>query len=78
MLDRETYTELFIMQTIGAMATAFVYGRVEPGEFWPMLRGEKELTLRAIAEIGHATGYNMHMQLSDARRLERQEPADDD
>lgn len=67
MLTKDEFTELFEMQVRGTIATAFVYGQVPPMEYWSMLRGEEELTLRAIGEIGHLTGFNMNMQLSERR-----------
>lgn len=71
MLTKEEFTELFEIQVRGTVATAFVYGQIQPGEYWPMVRGEEELTMRAIGEIGHLTGYNMYLQLS--QRHERDE-----
>lgn len=69
MLTKEEYTELFTIQVRGAIATAFIYGNIPPENYWPMVNGEQELTMRAVGEIGYLTGYNMHMQLSP--RLER-------
>lgn len=64
MLTKDEFTELFEAQVRGTIATAFAYGQVSPGEYWPMVRGEEEITMRAIGEIGHKTGFNMNMQLS--------------
>lgn len=75
MLTKDEYCDLFEIQTRGVMAAAFVYSGKSPDEYWACLRGDEELTMRKIAQIGHITGYNMIMQLSENRHLERR--ADD-
>jgi len=63
-LDRDTYTSLFEIQTRGAMATAFIYGAVEPSpKHWAMMDGTTEPTMRDIADIGYITGFNMNLEL---------------
>lgn len=64
MMDKLTvqeYGELFELQVRGRAATAFAYGEVPPGDYWPLLRGEVEITMRDIGEIGYLTGFNMHL-----------------
>ena len=69
MLTKEEFSELFEVQVRGTIASAFVHGGVSPSdEHWKMMRGEIEPTMRAIGEIGHLTGYNMYVQLSEPRR----------
>ncbi len=66
MITKEEFTELFETQIRGAAAAAFVYANKCPGEYWPMIRGEEEFTLRAIAEIGAITGTNLNLKFSEA------------
>ncbi len=61
---KEQFTELFALQLRGAVATAFAYSNAPISEtHWKMLRGETEFTMRDIGEIGHITGFDMHLQL---------------
>lgn len=64
-------TELFLMQTRGNVAAAFIYSGVSPTpEQWRYLRGEIEGTLRMIGEIGYATKMNMHLDVVRNQHLE--------
>ena len=69
-MNKDAFTELFEIQVRGTIATAFAYVEVEPEmKHWEMMRGNQSPTLRDIAEIGHMTGYNMNIQLSQSERL---------
>lgn len=63
-ITREEYGELFELRVRGSLADAFVYGGMSPSEYWPLLNGEKEITMRDIGEISAVTGFNMNLQLS--------------
>ena len=63
-LDIDTFGGLFEVQTRGAIATAFIYGAVEPSpKHWEMMDGTTEPTMRDIADIGYITGFNMNLEL---------------
>lgn len=66
MLSKDENAELFEMRARGALAMAFHLSDVSPGEeYWPILRGEEEITLRAMGEVGYLTGCNMMIQMVD-------------
>ena len=65
-LTRDDRTELFLAQVRGTIASAFNHSGVSPlPEEWAAIRGEIDLTMRQIGEIGHRTGFNMHINLID-------------
>jgi hypothetical protein len=65
-LNAEQASELFEIRCRGAMAEAFHSSGVEPtSEQWKILRGERELTLRDIAEIGFATDVKFAFSFHD-------------
>lgn len=71
MLSRAEFVALFEIQTRGTIATAFAYSGVKPNdEHWKLMRGKKQTTMRDLAEIGHLTGHNMHLQLARNSHLE--------
>lgn len=65
-MTRDEFSDLFELRVRGAIAAAFAHARLSPGDYWPMLRGEEEVTMRAIGEIGHVTGCVMELQLTAA------------
>jgi len=72
-LDRETFSGLFEVQTRGAIATAFIYGAVEPSQHqWAMMDGTTDPTMRDIADIGYITGFNVNLELVRNADLETQ------
>jgi hypothetical protein len=76
MLTKDAFSELFEIQVRGAVAAAFVYSQTDPGKYWPLIRGDQPLTMRDIGDIGHLTGYNPYLVLSENRHLERSQSAD--
>ena len=65
-LSSDDRTELFLVQVRGTIATAFLYSSVAPDEKdWAVIRGNTDPTMRQLGEIGHRTGFNMHVQLHD-------------
>lgn len=75
-MTKDEYAELFETQTRGIIATAFVHAQMSPDEYWSLIRGEREITMRDLAKIGHTTGYHMHMQL--VPHLERPSQVEDE
>lgn len=65
MMTKDECIELFEVRVRGMIATAFAYRGISPGEYWPMIRGEKEITLRAIGEVDHITGFSTILELSE-------------
>ena len=67
-LTREDYTELFLMQVRGSMATAFIYANIKPtGEEMGLLCDMGDMTMRQMGEIATRTGYNLNLQLLEIR-----------
>lgn len=64
MLTKDERTKLFEIQARGTFAAAFLIRGLSPGEYWPVIRGEEEITMRAMGEIGHVTGFTMSLQFS--------------
>ena len=63
-ITSEENSELFELQVRGGLADAFAYSGMSPDAYWPLLRGEREITLRDIGEVSAVTGFNMTLQLS--------------
>lgn len=58
--------DLFQISWRGVLATAFANTYVTPSEQqWEMLNGDREVTLRDIAKVGHDTGTTFEMKFVD-------------
>lgn len=61
-LNKEAAGELLLIRARGVAAEALTLANIYPGEYWPMLRGETLLTLRALGEIGYLTGFDFSFE----------------
>jgi hypothetical protein len=72
-VNKNDKVDLFVISTRGLLTEAFARSNVSPGEYWPVLRGEKEPTMRDIGEIGFVTGLQMKISFEDISEAEYEE-----
>jgi hypothetical protein len=75
MITAEEYVEMFVIRIRGALADAFAHAGESPGEYWPMIRGDAEITMRDIAAIGHLTGCTMHLSFTPLTATHQPKPS---
>lgn len=74
-LTKDEAVELFMIKTRGAVAAAFDYASLPPDKKqWEMLRGEAEITMRDMGEIGFHTITQFNLSFQE--RLPREKDAE--
>ena len=68
MISKDAFTDLIEAQFRGQMARAFLRTGIEPEEqYLRMIRGEAEVTMRALGEVGHITGLELDIDITKPR-----------
>ena len=62
-MTKEEQLELFEVGLRGDIAKCFMMARVSPKEHWAIIRGDREITVRDIAEIGYLTGFDINIKI---------------
>jgi hypothetical protein len=70
MMTKDEKVELFVIRMTGLLATAFRQAELSPGWHWPILRGERDPTLRDVAEISWLTGLDLTFSFGELNKPE--------
>ena len=65
-MNKDTYSKLFELSVIGLLANAFYSRKITPSaEQWEILHGQREMSLRELAEIAAELGYSIEFSFVD-------------
>lgn len=68
-MELNEFSELAEVRFRGLLAGSFSRANMSPGEYWPYIRGEREITMRVVGEVAHLTGFDFEVQFWDRQTV---------